>query len=255
MSKRDLKYLGKEGNKHVYKNMRTGKIFESKKMIADIEAEHPENPMMINDKSVYEKEEEIMDKLAEKFAADLHERTRIAPANELQETFERAVDDVRNVDIKQKDVKEQTGKITEKLHQEAVVYQVKNNKSLQKKVLASAEEDVMNEISIRRLEQEIKLTSAKFDSIKDAAENLGIDSHRPMWQLKIAEGISSFWFIVWMIIASVTFTPVIFFLKRIRTMIKSAGLAWFFTILFYVGMLLGVYIILDLNSSWGWIGR
>lgn len=168
----------------------------------------------------------------------------IAPQT-LREVVTEAIDDLKNHEVKFSDVEDQTDKVIEKVHQSAVMHTVKNNEGVQKKVLASAEEQVMTSIEIKRNKQQVRLVQATYNANKDACENLGLtDEGRPMWQIRIARVINDFWFIIWAIISTFTLTPIIFFLKRIGTQVKSARLTWLLTFIFYLAIMFLLFLLI-----------
>lgn len=163
----------------------------------------------------------------------------------IKKTVTGVIDDLQNHKVKHDDVVDQTDKIIEKVHQSAVMHTVKNNDGVQKKVLASAEEQVLSSIDIKRSTQQLKVVQASYNANKDACENLGLsDEGRPMWQIRVARVINNFWFIIWAIISTFTLTPIIFFLKRIGTQVKSAKLTWVLSGVFYLGVLFILFLII-----------
>ena len=162
------------------------------------------------------------------------------------------MDDLKNHDVSVKNVEDQTDKMIEKVHQSAVMHTVKNNEGVQKKVLQSAEEEVLSSIEIKKNIQQLKVVKATYNANKDACENLGLDEEgRPMWQIKVAKAINSFWFIIWAFLSFFTLTPIIFFLKRIGTQVKSAKLKWFLAFIFYLMILFLLFLLIATiwNSS------
>lgn len=154
-------------------------------------------------------------------------------------------EEVKKALASKEDVADETDKMIEKVQQTAIVHTIKNNEEVQKRVLESAEEQVMSSIEIKRNEQALKVVKATYNANKDACENLGLsDEGRPMWQIRVAKVINNFWFIVWAMVSSVTLTPIIFFLKRIGTQVRSVKLTWILTLLFYAliigGVVLGI---------------
>ena len=171
----------------------------------------------------------------------------------MKEVVRTALDELKDKEVKREDVVDQTGKMIEKVNQSAVIHTIRTNEDVQKRVLESAEEQVMAELEIKRNEQMVKVVKATYNANRDACENLGLnDEGRPMWQIRIAKAINNFWFIIWAIISSFTLTPIIFFLKRIGTQVRSARLTWLLTIIFYLGIVAGiVLLILRLTGTIG----
>lgn len=173
-------------------------------------------------------------------------------SNPLQKVVTDALDDLKDHNVTTKNVEDQTDKMVEKVHQSAVIHTVKTNPGIQKKVLQHAEEEVMSSIDVRKNKQQLKVVKATYNANKDACENLGLDDEgRPMWQIKIAVIMNDFWFVVWAIISFFTLTPIIFFLKRVGTQVKSAKLQWVLAFMFYlmIMFLLFVVIISIWNSN------
>lgn len=159
----------------------------------------------------------------------------------MREVVTNALDDLNNKEVKKEDVENQTEKMIEKVNQSAVIHTIRTNEDVQKRVLESAEEQVMAELEIKRNEQMVKVVKATYNANKDACENLGLnDEGRPMWQIRIAKAINNFWFIIWALISSLTLTPIIFFLKRIGTQVRSAKLTWLLATLFYLAIISGI---------------
>lgn len=155
-----------------------------------------------------------------------------------------SLEDLKRHDVTVENVIDQTDKIIEKVHQSAVMHTVKHNEDVQKKVITSAEEQVLSSIEIKRNQQALKVTQASYNANRDACENLGLgEEGRPMWQIRVAKAINNFWFVVWAILSSFTLTPIIFFLKRIGTQVKSAKLKWLLTMFFYLSILFGIFIL------------
>ena len=174
--------------------------------------------------------------------------------NPLEAVVTEALDDLNDHKVSVKNVEDQTDKMVEKVHQSAVVHTVKTNEGVQKKVLQHAEEEVLSSIEVRKNKQQLKVVNATYNANKDACENLGLDEEgRPMWQIKIAIGINNFWFIVWAIISFFTLTPIIFFLKRVGTQVKSAKLQWVLAFMFYIMILFLMFIIVA--SVWNSTGN
>lgn len=180
---------------------------------------------------------------------------RSNPVVEKKELFQHVVEAHKNQDpsnIVDKKTKEKTDELLEMAHQEAIIHTIQHDEGVQKKVVKGAEEHVLTELEIRKQVQTKKVQDATFDAIEDAAQNYGIDSGRPLWQLRMAQVGSSFWFIVWFIISSFTFTPVLFFLKMIGTQIENAKLKWTFTVLLYLMLIFGLFMWISKLSGWTW---
>ena len=196
-----------------------------------------------------DEDEDEIEELEEEIKVESSKPTKVTPHKNtaIKEVVEESLKDIKNHDVTIENVEDQTDKIVEKIHQSAVMHSVKTNEGIQKKVLQSAEERVMNSIEISKNKQQVKVVQATYNANKDACENLGLDDEgRPMWQIKVAKAINNFWFVIWAIISFFTLTPIIFFLKRIGTQVRSTQLKWFLAFLFY-GMILFLLFLIIAN--------
>lgn len=190
---------------------------------------------------------ELPQETIEEIAKQVVENPKIKKPFEIKKAVEQSVD-------KSKEIEDETTGIIKRVSQQAVEHTLKTSEDIQKKVLENAEERVLSEIDIQRNEQMLKVIKATYDANKDACENLGLDSDgRPMWQIRIAKMINNVWFIIWAFISSFTLTPIIFFLKRIGTQVRSAKLTWILAFAFYIMIICGIVaiILLIVRTSTG----
>lgn len=145
-----------------------------------------------------------------------------------------------------------TDALVDDIHDEGIVHVVTYDHEVQAKILHSAENTIMNNLKEKEHKQTKRVQDAKFDSVADAAQNFGIDTGRPMWQLRLAELGSGFWFIIWYIISFFTFTPIIFFLKMIGVQVQHARLKWVFTLILYVVVMFLLVMLVSKLAGWTW---
>ena len=96
----------------------------------------------------------------------------------------------------------------------------------------------MNEIEVSKNKQSQRLQDATYRANEFAANIYGIDSGRPKWQLALARSGANVFFMIWFIVSTITFTPIMFFLTMIGVQVKSSPLKWLFTILIYFTLIL-----------------
>jgi hypothetical protein len=194
---------------------------------------------------VFEEDDEDEEEYEEEIKIESTNLEKAVAPNTLKKVVNEALEDLKNHDVSVQNVEDQTDKMVEKVHQSAVMHTVKNNDNVQKKVLQSAEEEVLSSIEIKKNKQQLRVVRATYNANKDACENLGLDeAGRPMWQITIAKVINNFWFVVWALISFFTLTPIIFFLKRIGTQVKSAKLKWLLAFLFYIMILFLLFLLI-----------
>jgi len=241
MSERKLEFLGMtEEGKYEYKKL-NGKTFASKKKL------HNDGDETVETIHEIIKADEIettdVDKLAGTFGNTMKSRHGKSNGDALKSVFKDALKDVSNAKITEEQVNDQTLKIIAKLEQAGIIFQVENNRKLQKNVLLNAEEKLMNEIEVSKNRQSKRLQDATYEANEFAANIYGIDSGRPKWQLLLARSGANVFFMIWFVVSTLTFTPIMFFLGMIGVQVKSSPLKWVFTILIYMGLVLLMWVI------------
>lgn len=238
---RKLEFIGMtEDNKYEYRK-EGGKTFASKKKL------HNENE--IKQQTIHEIiqaekiEETDVNQLADTFGNSMKSKGGKSNGDALKDVFKSALKDVSDSRITEEQVNDQTLKIIAKLEQAGIIFQVENNKKLQKNVLLNAEEKLMNEIEVSKNRQSKRLQDATYEANEFAANIYGIDSGRPKWQLLLARSGANVFFMIWFVVSTLTFTPIMFFLGMIGVQVKSSPLKWVFTILIYIGLLVLVWVI------------
>lgn len=233
-----IKYLGmSEDGKFMYENSK-GKTFTSKVKMHKEDTVETVTSLIQADNI----EETDIEALSNSFGNSMKKGDK-APGATLKEVFKDALLDVTDNTVTEEQVNDQTLKIISKLEQAGILFQVENNRGLQKKVLQNAEEKLMNEIKVSKNKQEKRLQSATYAANEFAANIYGIDSGRPKWQLALARAGANVFFMFWFIISTITFTPIMFFLTMVGVQVKSSPLKWFFTILIYIGLMVIVWMI------------
>lgn len=222
-----------------------GKTFVSKKKLHE-----GDNDQSIITLGALDNDEIDIDALANSFGKNVKNGDEKPAGASLKEVMKSAMLDVVDSSVTEEQVNDQTLKIIAKLEQAGLLFQVENNKSIQKKVLLNAEEKLMNEILVSKNRQDKRLQDATYDANEFAANIYGIDSGRPKWQIMLARGGSNVFFMIWFIISSITFTPIMFFLTMIGVQVKNSPLKWFFTIMIYIGMLVLIWMIVVAIAGW-----
>jgi hypothetical protein len=233
MATNGVEFLGvTQDGKFQYRN-NNGKIFTSKKQLHD-------DPTLAVSKIINSErvEETDVDQLSQAFGKTMQKKSGKENGEMLKEVFRDALMDVTDKNVSEEQVNEQTLKIISKLEQAGILFQVENNKGLQKKVLLNAEEKLMNEIEVSKNKQSQRLQDATYRANEFAANIYGIDSGRPKWQLALARSGANVFFMIWFIVSTITFTPIMFFLTMIGVQVKSSPLKWLFTILIYFTLIL-----------------
>lgn len=235
-----LKYLGQTTDGRFEYEKQNGKTFTSKKQLHDDSQtqEVIDTPKKMNEIINAEKISETdVDELANSFGKGVGRGGKKYPASTLKDVFGDALKDVSDNTVTEEQVQDQTLKIIAKLEQAGIIFQVENNRKLQKNVLQNAEEKLMNEIEVSKNRQAKRLQDATYDANEFAANIYGIDTGRPKWQINLARGGANVFFMIWFVVSTLTFTPIMFFLNMIGVQVKTSSLKWMFTIIIYIGLL------------------
>ena len=243
-------FLGMEDGKYKYEK-ENGKVFLSKRRLHELGIEDPivDNQNLIHVAKNNVATGEDIDKLSDSFSNSMNRKDKNI-GEDIGNILKQSIRDTMDKDVTEKQLEEQTIKMIANLEQAGIVFQVENNKRIQKKVLSNAEEKLYNEIEVSKNKQELRLQDATYKANEFAANIYGIDSGRPKWQLALARGGANVFFMIWFIISSLTFTPIMFFLTMIGVQVKKSGLKWFFTILIYIAMLVGIWMIVVSIAGW-----
>ena len=245
-----MTFIGMEDGKYKYEKENGRTFLSRKKLHKDgIEDVIVDNRDIVN---IAKKELETgddFDKLTDSFSGLVNRKDKNI-GDGIGEILKKSIRDTMDNDISEEDIEKQTYKMIANLEQAGIVFQVENNKNIQRKVLSNAQDKLYNEIEVSKNKQELRLQDATYKANEFAANIYGIDSGRPKWQLALARGGANVFFMIWFIISSVTFTPIMFFLTMIGVQVKKSPLKWFFTILIYLAMLLMLWMIVVSIAGW-----
>lgn len=188
--------------------------------------------------------EEEMSKLVDSFSlAMANDPNAKAPAAHVAEAFKVALTNLSDREVSAEDIDVETQKLAMKLEQAGIIFQVANNSTLQKKVLANSEKKLMNELEVGTQRQTRRLQEATYDANQDALENAGLRKGSPMWLIRIAKITSGFWGVVIVILSFFTVTPIVMLAKSLGVQIKNSPLKWILTMLLYFGLAFLVFAI------------
>lgn len=126
------------------------------------------------------------------------------------------------------------------MHEAAMVEQVKNDETIQKKILDQATKTIDHEIKKIESRGESEVQQAVYDANKEACFNYGVSESVPQWQVRLMRIGSGFWFVVYFIFASLTIAPVNIFFRGIKSFIKNNVVVFIFAIVCYVLIVVGI---------------
>lgn len=137
--------------------------------------------------------------------------------------------------------------IVEKLYQQGMLATVKDNPDVQEKMLTKARESIELEVEkiISRGKKEAQ--DAAYDQSKDACKHYGIDDSVERWKIKLMVIGAGFWFIIWFIVSSITFTPISVFAEKINNFLKHYWLSLLIAIIVFGFIYIGIPLLIKYN--------
>lgn len=258
MSNKSAEFLYEEDGLYFYRNAR-GKVFSTRKQLHSSETEEEgEDKVTAIAKVVANKGgkaagearktdaelAKLVDGFSMAMASDKNSR---APAVHVAEAFKEALTNLSDKEVTPDDIDMETQKLSMKLEQAGIIFQVANNSSLQKKVLANSEQKLLTEFEVGTQRQVRRLQEATYDANQDALENAGLRKGSPMWLIRIAKVTSGFWGIIIVILSFFTVTPIVMLSKSLGVQIKNSPLKWILTMALYLGLAFGVYLLIAVN--------
>ena len=96
-----------------------------------------------------------------------------------------------------------------------------------------AKKNITTHMETQKLKTQKKLDDAVFDSAKNACRVYGVESTVPRWQQTLMRVGSSFWFVIYFIIASVSIAPISTFALKLSVIFKKMWVAIVVAVLVY----------------------
>lgn len=144
--------------------------------------------------------------------------------------------------VKEEDVNK-TKEIINKVHEQATIDIVKNDKEVQQQILDKAKRSIDTELDTLDQVEKERNQKATYNANKEACEIFGIDKDVATWKVKLMRFGDNVWFIVYYIVAFITIAPINRFAKGIKAFIKHSWLAILVAVLIWALIFVGVPII------------
>ena len=151
-----------------------------------------------------------------------------------------------NDEKKEENKKEETNKTKEiitKVHEQATIDIVKNDKEVQQKILDKAHTSIDRELDTLDQVEKERNQKATYDANREACEIFGIDKDVATWKVKLMRFGDNIWFLVYYVVAFVTIAPINRFAKGIKAFIKQSWLVIIVAILMWALIFVGIPII------------
>lgn len=127
-------------------------------------------------------------------------------------------------------------KMVERAHSAATETLIKKSNEVKAKILKGAEQVVHNKTEEIKNKAEQQAKKALFDNNRDACACFGFEeATTEKWAVKYMKGWNSLFTLVWLIVGSVTFAPVLFIAGKLKAIIKRGWIAVLIAIIIYAG--------------------
>lgn len=147
------------------------------------------------------------------------------------------------IDKKVEESPNKTKEIINKVHEQATIDIVKNDKDVQQQILDKAKRSIDTELDTLDQVEKERNQKATYNANKEACEIFGIDKDVATWKVKLMRFGDNVWFIVYYIVAFVTIAPINRFAKGIKAFIKHSWLVIIVAILMWALIFIGIPII------------
>ena len=133
----------------------------------------------------------------------------------------------------------------------AIIQMLDKDPAVQEFFVESARKLVSSDLATRELLQKREEQNAHFKVNEEACEDFGVAKSAPQWQVKMMKFGSSFWFVIWYLVAFVTVAPVSRFDRALRTFVKAHWLSIVISALVWIAILTSVIWIPLINRMLG----
>lgn len=141
-----------------------------------------------------------------------------------------------------------TAEVVQALQNKEVVSMANTDEQVREKIKENAKEIISTHTDTIAKDTKRVNQEANFKVNQFACEIYGVDESCPIWQQKLMKMGSSFWFLIYWIIASVTIVPIHIFIKMLGKIVKKNFVSWLLAVLFYmivVGLIVGTPLLLS----------
>jgi hypothetical protein len=130
--------------------------------------------------------------------------------------------------------------LVQEMSKQGIITIASNDPEVQEKILNQAKLSIAMELSKIDSRGKKEVQEAAYDANKEACKYYGVADSVETWKIKMMKGGSAFWFVVWFLISSVTFTPITIVADKINNFIKWYWLSLTITIIIFAFVVIGL---------------
>jgi len=137
--------------------------------------------------------------------------------------------------------------IVKELHDQGLIEFVEENVEVQSRIMKQVDRSINMELSKIDSRGKKESQEAAYDANKEACKYYGVSDSVEEWKINMMKGGSAFWFVVWFIISSISFTPIAIVADKINNFIKWYWLSLTLTIIIFVFVVIGLPLLFKYN--------
>lgn len=145
---------------------------------------------------------------------------------------------------------DEAGAIVNEMHKSAIIQTVKNDESIQEKIVENAKNTIDNKLQEIEQNNDTNLQKATYNANEEACKSYGINNKVPLWQIKLMKIGHSFWFVIYWVFATITICPLMVFFNGISAFVKKSWIAIVVAIIIYVLLFVILPIVLSQIPNW-----
>lgn len=133
------------------------------------------------------------------------------------------------------DTPDKAGQLVDEAFSQAIVAQVQNNEELQKELLGSADTVIHNKVNAIKAKADQEDKETHFNNKKGACECYGFnETTTPKWAVNLMNFFHNIFIVVWIVVGSFTFAPIVFVGKKISVIVSKTWVAMVLAFVIYV---------------------
>ena len=137
--------------------------------------------------------------------------------------------------------------IVKELHDQGLIEFVEENVEVQSRIMKQIDRSINMELSKIDSRGKKESQDAAYDANKEACKYYGVSDSVEEWKINIMKCGSAFWFVVWFIISSVSFTPIAIVADKINNFIKWYWISLAITIVIFAFVVIGLPLLFKYN--------
>lgn len=130
---------------------------------------------------------------------------------------------------------DKAGELVDEAFNQAIVAQVQNNEELQKELLGSADTVIHSKVNAIKAKADQEDKETHFNNKKGACDCYGFnETTTPKWAVNFMNFFHNVFIVIWIIVGSFTFAPIVFVGKKIGVIVSRTWVAMVLAFVIYI---------------------